>query len=106
MTAIRSALRISVRWILPYSSKRVWIGAGALATFQFPESVHLVRAQLEVEQPEVLIDPRRCRGLRDHDGAELDVPAQHDLGGGAVVRRGDPFDHRIVEQLTFAERAP
>ena len=51
---------------------------------------HLLVAQLEVEQR------RCCRGcadgrhrLRDGDDAVLDVPAQHHLGGGAVLRLGD-----------------
>src|SRR3954451_12894410 len=73
----------------PTSSARderhdVGVGAGAprLALFQRVELRHLIGAQLEVEEPEVLLDPGGRRRLGAHDAVALDVPAQHDLGRG------------------------
>ena len=51
-------------------------------------------------------DPLRGHRLREHDVAELQVPAQHDLAGGSVVRRGDLGERGVVEHLALGERAP
>jgi hypothetical protein len=78
----------------------------ALAPIQLGNPIDLVLAELEVEHPEVLLDPLRGDGLRDHGGAELEVPAEHDLRRRAAVAGRDFLDHGIVERLTPAVRAP
>ena len=50
---------------------------------------HLVVAQLEVEDVDVLADPLRRDRLGDDDVAELQVPAQDRLGRRLAVARGD-----------------
>ncbi len=63
--------------------------------------------QAEVEDLDVLLDPRRRHGLRDHHVAQLEVPAQHDLGRCAAVLPGDGHDRRDLQQaLALAERRP
>ncbi len=50
---------------------------------------------------------RRCHGLGDDDRAQLDVPAQHDLGRRAAVLAARSDDHRVGEQLAaLGQRAP
>src|SRR3954468_3002613 len=71
------------------------------------QSGHLRVSQLDVEHVDVLRDPLLARRLRDDDATELDVPAQHDLRGGLVVRLGDAGHDRVVEQpVASPERAP
>ena len=55
----------------------------------------VVVVELEAEDVEVLRDPRRRHGLRDHDRAELHVPAQDHLGRRAAVLVGEPREHRV-----------
>ncbi len=62
--------------------------------------------QLEVEDVEVLLDALRRDRLGDHDVAELQMPADHDLAARAPVRLGIGEDRRILEHETLRERAP
>ena len=48
-----------------------------------------LQAEFEVEEREVLRMRSRRHRLRDDDVAELEVPAEHDLGRGPAVRRGE-----------------
>ena len=50
-----------------------------LAAVEPVDLLDVVRLELEVEQLEVLGDPRRCHRLGEDDVAALDVPAQGDL---------------------------
>ena len=69
-------------------------------------SRHLLVAQLEVEELDVLADPLRRHRLGDDHVAELQVPAQDRLGRGLAVPLGDRGDRLVVEQLALGERAP
>src|SRR3954452_25168752 len=86
--------------------ERVRVRPGALAGVELLDRGHLVVGELEAEDVEVLRDALRRHRLGDHDAAELDVPADDDLAGGAVVRLGDAGDHRVVEDRALRERAP
>ena len=57
---------------------------------------HLRVAQLKIEQHDVLPDPRRGGRLRDDHVAQLQVPAEHDLGGGPAVPAGQLHDDRVA----------
>src|SRR3954453_2807597 len=71
------------------------------------QSGHLGVGQLDVEHVDVLRDPLLVRRLRDDGATELDVPAQHDLRGGLVVRLRDSGHDRIVKHPVAApERTP
>src|SRR3954471_13880954 len=71
---------------------------------QCRQSGHLCVGQLDVEHVDVLRDPLLARRLRDDDATELDVPAQHDLRGGLVVRLGDAGHDWVVEQPVAAPK--
>lgn len=63
--------------------------------------------QHEVEDVDVLGDARGGDGLRDDDVADLEVPAQHHLGGGPAVLGGELGDRRVLQQaLALAQRRP
>src|SRR6185369_15025029 len=70
---------------------RVRTRAALLAATEPALVRHRVGVELEVEEFEVLLDPRRRHRLREHDVAALDVPAEHDLRRGPVERPGDPL---------------
>ena len=53
--------------------------------------------ELEVEDVDVLRDPRRRDRLRDHLPSLLEVPAQHHLRRRPVVRLRDPDDRGVLE---------
>src|SRR5437764_14951102 len=55
------------------------IRSGSLARIESMDRFHLVVRKLEVEYPEVLLDPLGRDRLRDNHVAQLDVPAEHDL---------------------------
>src|SRR6267378_3423485 len=52
-----------------------------------------------------LSNPLRSDGLRDHDEAMLQAPADEDLRGGPPVLCGDFRDHRVLEAASSGERA-
>ncbi len=52
------------------------------------------------------LDPLRGHRLGDHDVAELQVPADHDLRRRPAVRLGDLDDRGVVEHRALRERAP
>src|SRR6478672_9176292 len=58
------------------------VGADPLAGVEAGERRHVVLAQLEVEDLDVLADPLRRHRLRDRDVAELQMPAQDRLRRG------------------------
>src|SRR5690349_7868941 len=80
--------------------------ATVLAAVQGVDLGDLVVAQLEVEQPDVLLDALGRRRLREHDAAALDVPAQRDLRGGPADLVGDGGDDRVVEDAALRDRRP
>src|SRR4051794_29223619 len=84
----------------------VRIGADPLALVQAIETLDLVARELEVPELEVLLDALRSDRLGEHDVADLDVPAQHDLPGRPAVSLGDLGDHGVVEHLALGQRAP
>ena len=61
------------------------------------EPGHVLIADREVEQVEVLADPIPMRGLWDHDRLTLQRPPQQHLGGGPTDPAGDIEDGRIFE---------
>ena len=69
-------------------------GSGPVRSPRSSASIRSIflRGELEVEDVDVLLDPRGRHRLREHDVAELDVPAQDDLAGRAAVRLGDLRD--------------
>src|SRR3954447_2159407 len=75
----------------------VGLRATAAAGIERVDRGHLVRGELEVEDVDVLGDAAGLGGLRDDRAPVLDAPAQHDLGGGLAVRRGDAADHSVLE---------
>ena len=61
--------------------ERGGMGARPLPRIEGLDIPHRLVVKGEVEDLEVLVDSLRPRGLRDHDVAELQMPAQDDLGG-------------------------
>src|SRR3954447_5487212 len=57
----------------------------------------LVGRELEVDDVEVLRDPLRLGGLRDHRAALLDAPTQQHLRGRLAARLGDAGDDGILQ---------
>jgi len=84
----------------------VRVGSNTLPGLHGGDRRHVVIAQCEVEDVDVLGDAGRCHRLGDHDVAELQMPADHDLSGRTRVclRRRD--DHWILEHEALRERAP
>src|SRR6201995_336925 len=72
------------------------VRTGAVAGIESGDRRQVVLGQLEVEEVEVLAHPRRGDRLRDHHVAELQVPAQDDLGDGAFVVGGDRHQRVVV----------
>src|SRR4051794_10182810 len=68
------------------------VGADALTAVEFREFGHLLVAQLEIEDVDVLAYPLRRRRLGNDDVAKLQVPAQDHLGNGPAVPLGDAGD--------------
>ena len=64
------------------------------------------RVQVEVEHVEVLADALRHDRFRDHDVADLQMPADDDLGRRLAVRLRDLGDRGLVEDRALGERAP
>src|SRR5919199_4926440 len=62
----------------------VRVGTGALAAVQAGEGGHVLGAELEVEQREVLLHALAGDRLGEDDVPALHVPPQHDLGRGAA----------------------
>jgi hypothetical protein len=62
--------------------------------------------QREVEDLEVLRDPRRGHGFRDRDQAVVQMPAQHHLGRGLPVLLGDLRQGGVLQQLALPQRTP
>src|SRR5262249_16938626 len=82
------------------------VRADAPAGLETRERGHVVLAQLEVEEVDVLADPLGRHRLGDDHVAELEVPAQDGLSRGLVVVGGDRLDRAVFEQGTLRERAP
>ena len=78
------------------------VGAHPAVLVQRVDRDHLVGAELEAEDVEVLRPAVARVRLRDHDVARLQVPAQHDLGGLHSVRRRGILDRRKTEQFVLA----
>src|SRR5947199_286764 len=53
-----------------------------LTSVELGQPAHPLGTKLEVEDVEILFDPRRGDRFRNHRVAQLDVPAQHDLRRG------------------------
>ena len=88
--------------------KRVGVRAEAVAGVQGARRPARPRGQLEVEDVDVLPHPLGAHRLGEDDVAQLDVPAQHDLGGRpAVLRRASVGQRRVVQQAAaLPDRAP
>ena len=78
------------------------LGAAALAGVEAVDGGELVGGEVEVEDVEVLGDAVRLGRLRDDRAALLQVPAQHHLGRGLVVRLGDLADDRVLQGAAVA----
>ena len=65
---------------------------------------HLVVAQREVEDVEVLLHAIAVRALRDADHTALQQPAQHDLGDRLAVRLADASEDLVAEEAVSALR--
>ncbi len=65
--------------------------------------IHLILAQLEIKDVDVLPDPARIGRLGDDHETELYMPAQDDLGRGLTMLRGQVHkDGRLSrESLVF-----
>ena len=82
-------------------------GPSRVAGLEPGERRHVRVVQREVEQRDVLPDPRRGDRLRDHHVAQLQVPAQHDLRRRAAVpSRPARATTGSLQRLALAERAP
>src|SRR3954451_19815291 len=81
-------------------------GPARLALVERRDLVDVLGSELEVEELEVLADARGRGRLREHDAPALQVPAQDDLGRGAIEPRGDAGDHRVVEDVALGDRRP
>lgn len=57
------------------------IGSDASPGGEAGQDAHLLIVELEIEDLQILFDPRRRHRLRDRDHAVLHVPAQHHLSG-------------------------
>src|SRR5207253_2855283 len=75
------------------------------ATVEALEERHVFFGELEAEDLEVLVDPRRRRGFRDDDVALLDVPAEDDLSRRLAVPGCHLRDDGMVEHLALGQRA-
>ena len=60
---------------------------------------HLGIIKLEAEHVEVLRDALRILGLREHDDAILQMPADNHLSGGNAVFFGRLGDFRLFEEV-------
>ena len=74
--------------------EQFWVWTGPFAAIQTVDSRHLGRAQVKVEQLEVLPHPVRVHGLGKDDVATLNCPPQSDLRWRALVRLRNLLDHR------------
>src|SRR4051812_42178675 len=90
------------RWL----GAAIGVRAGAGPAVEATDRRQVVRGQLEIEDVDVLLDPRGCHRFRDDDNSQLDVPAKHDLRRCLAVRAGQPADHRVGEDLTAGQGAP
>src|SRR5450432_1967613 len=77
-----------------------------LALVERSDPRDVVRLELEVKELEVFLDPRRRRGLGEHDVSALDVPAKHHLRWGLVESLGDRGDLRVVEHGPLRDWRP
>src|SRR5215469_159551 len=77
------------------ASERIRVRAGPLATVQGADRLDVLAGQLEVEDVDVLPDPRRGHRLGENNVAALDVPAEHHLGGRLAVPAGNVRDSRV-----------
>ena len=73
----------------PSEIEIVRVGAVALTGVHGTDRSHVIVRQHEVEHVDVLPDAIGVRGLRQHDDAALDVPADHGLRSGLTVLRAD-----------------
>src|SRR3954451_14832604 len=84
----------------------VRVGTGPLVAIQLCNVRHVRAGQLEVEDVEVLLNPRARDRLPEHNVATLDVPAQCDLRRRLALRFGDPHDRGVVEHLPLGDGRP
>ena len=71
-----------------------------------PDRREILFLEGEVEDLQVLPHARRIGRLRDHHGAQLQVPAQDDLGRRPPVASGDRTDDRIGDRRRLPQRTP
>src|SRR4051794_26471581 len=89
------------------SAEVVGVRPGALVAVERGDCVHVVVGQVEVEDVDVLPHPLGLHRLREDDVAQLDVPAQHDLGRGLAVLLGQVLERALGEQVAaLCDRAP
>src|SRR5690349_135179 len=86
--------------------ERLRVGADPVALVERADGAHLLVVELEAEDVEVLGDSLGRHRLRDHDVAELEVPADHHLTRGLAVPLRDLDDRGVVEHLALRQRAP
>src|ERR1700729_2298871 len=100
-------------WRTPALSRTPTLGRGSpsaryrtmcMSGCQRVEPLEFARAELEVEDVEVLRYPLPARRPRDHHEPVLNMPAQDDLGRCLAVRGRDVAQHRVIE-LTALQRA-
>ena len=85
----------------------VRVRAGALAGVERLDGGHLVLAEVEVEDVEVLLDPLRRDRLGDDDVAELQVPADDDLRRASCrAPRRSPTIAGSSSTCALGQRAP
>src|SRR5215204_4017373 len=90
----------------PLLVKGVGVWTDPAATLHTGDRSHLLVVQREVENVDVLADPRRRHRTRNDHQSELHVPAQDHLSHGPAVLRGQFDEHGRVEQRAPSERAP
>lgn len=70
------------------------------------DPLHLVGAEFEVEQRDVLEDAFRSGGFGDRHAADLHLPPQNHLRGRLPAGLRDRENNRVVQLLALAQRAP
>src|SRR2546430_13991831 len=80
----------------------------ALLRVQRGDGVHILPAQLKIEDVKVLSNPFPSDGLRDHNDASLYQPAQHHLCDALLVLAANGKQQLVLEQVvsTFSKGPP
>ena len=80
----------------PVRVHRLRVGAAACAQVEGVDPRQLLRAQLEIEDVDVLSDAPRVDRLRDRRAALLEVLAQHDLRGALAHLCREALEDGVV----------